>query len=196
MRDENQDTPPAVPEAVVAVQGISDRKALKRHFQRLFEQGQPRYSDHYDAKAAPWNLLVEQVPDFVDDWGAAELESVRRGRTRLALVLTFSMPIGTDPGVNEAAVLAVVSKLFARHQRVWVAGEDEGPFVKMLVEFRDEDGRAVSSGPADLRRYRDTYAGELVARGVAAQATTRGSRGLGFGDTRKAYKKQERLAAG
>ena len=102
----------------------------------------------------------------------------------------------TDPRTNEAAVLAVASEAFAGHDQVWVAGEHEGPFVKMLVEYRDEDGRAVPSGPADLRRYRDAYVRELGARGVAAQATNRSSRGLGFGETRKNYKKRQRLKDG
>jgi hypothetical protein len=78
--------------------------------------------------------------------GFIYIESDGRNRTRIALPLTFSMPIGTGPRVNEAAVLAVASEAFAGRQRVWVAGEYEGPFVKMLIEYRDEDGRAVPSG--------------------------------------------------
>ena len=81
---------------------------------------------------------------------------------------------------------------FAGHERVWVAGEHEGPFVKMLVEYRDEDGLAVQSGPADLRRYREAYAYDLSARGVAAQATSRGSRSLDFGEAWNAYKAHQR----
>lgn len=70
------------------------------------------------------------------------------------MALTFTKPTGTDPRINGAAVLAVANEAFAGHDRVWVAGEHEGPFVKMLVGYR-EDRRAVPLGPADLRRYRD-----------------------------------------
>ena len=50
----------------------------------------------------------------------------------------------------------------------------------------------VPSGPADLRRYREAYARELSARGVAVQATTRSSRGLGFAEGRDTYKARQR----
>lgn len=193
MSDEAGDAAPAPPEAVVRVQAISNPKALERHLLRMFDHGQPLYSDYFDPDFA-WKLWPEMVADWVDDWGFIYIESDGPDRTRIAMALTLSMPTGTDPRINEAAVLAAASKAFAGHQRVWVAGEHEGPFVKMLVEYRDEEGRAVPSGQADLRRYREAYVGELGVRGVVAQATTRGSRGLGFGETRKAYKKRLRLA--
>ncbi|WP_438827171.1 hypothetical protein, partial [Sphingomonas bacterium] len=93
---------------------------------------------------------------------------------------------------NEAAALAMARRAFAGHDQVWVAGEHEGPFVKMLVEYRNEDGRALPSGPADLRRYREDYARALGACGVVVGATTRDSRELGFGEARSAYKARRR----
>ena len=194
MSDETGDTAPAPPEVLVRVQTISDFKAFKRHLRQMFDQGQPRYADFFDADAEPWNLWLGMVADFAEGWRLIGTEGQNGHRLSvIAMTLTFSMPTGTDAGVNEAAVLAVARKAFVGHQRVWVAGEHESPFVKMLVEYRDEDGRAVPSGPADLRRYREAYARELGVRGVAAQATTRGSRGLGFGETRKIYKARQRL---
>lgn len=191
MSDEIRDLEIAPPEAVIRVQAISDPKALERHLLRMFDQGQPLYNDYFDPDFA-WKLWPDMVADRVDDWGFIYIESDGPDRTRIALALTFSMPTGTDAGVNEAAVLAVARKAFAGHERVWVAGEHQGPFVKMLVEYRDEDGRAVPSGPADLRRYREAYVRELGVRGVMAQATTRGSRGLSFGETRNTYKAKQR----
>jgi len=191
--DEAEDQAPAPPEALVRVQPISDPKAFKRHLLRMFDQGQPLYTDFFDAASEPWKLWDDMVDDFVDDWGFIWTEREGADRTRIALALTFSMPAGTDPAVNEAAVLAMALKAFAGHERVWVAGEHEGPFVKMLVEYRDEDGRAVPSGLADLLRYREAYARELDARGVMAQATTRADRGLGFGEARSAHKARQRL---
>ena len=192
MSDEAGDEAPAPPEVLVRVQPISDLKAFKRHLLRMFDQGQPRYPDAYDADDSPWNLWPEMVADFVEDWRPIDTDRDGPDRTRIALALTFSMPAGTDPAANEAAVLAVARKAFAGRDQVWVAGEHEGPFVKMLVEYRGEGGRAVPSGPADLRRYREAYARELNARGVAAQATSRGDRELGFGEGRDAYKARQR----
>ncbi len=193
MSDGAGDQAPVPPEALVRVQPISDPKAFKRHLLRMFEQGQPRYADLYDAEAEPWNLWPEMVTDFAEGW---ELVATGGGRSVLALALTFSMPSGTDMTINEAAVLAMARREFAGHDRIWVAGEHEGPFVKMLVEYRDEDGQAVPSGPADLRRYREAYARELGARSVAVQATPRGSRELGFGEARDAYKARRRSSEG
>lgn len=192
MSNEAEDQAPAPPEALVRVQPISDPKAFKRHLLRMFDQGQPLYTDFFDAASEPWKLWADMVDDFVDDWGFIWTESERPDRTRIALALTFSMPAGTDPAANEAAVRAMALKAFAGHARVWVASEHEGPFVKMLVEYRDEDGRRVPSGPADLRRYREAYARELGARGIAAQVTSRADRSLEASEGRDAYKKRQR----
>ena len=192
MSDGAGDRAPATPEALVRVQTISDPKAFKRHLLRMFEQGQPRYADLYDADAEPWNLWPEMVTDFAEGWQLVATGGRESKRSVMALALTFSMPSGTDTTVNEAAVLAMARRAFAGHERVWVAGEHEGPFVKMLVAHYDEDDRPLSSGPADLRSYREAYARELSVRGVVAQATTRGSRELGFGEARDAYKARQR----
>lgn len=186
------DEAPVSPEVLVRVQPIPDLKAFKRHLLRMFEQGQPHYPDAYDADAEPWPLWPEMVEDEVRGWRPIGTERHEPDQLRVALAFTFSMPAGTDPAANQAAALAVARNAFAGREQVWVAGEHEGPFVKLMVEYRNEDGKAVPSGPADLRRYREAYARELNSRGVAVQATTRGSRGLGFGEGRDAYKARQR----
>lgn len=45
MSDGPEDQAPATPEALVRVRPLSDPKVFKRHFLRMFEQGQPRYAD-------------------------------------------------------------------------------------------------------------------------------------------------------
>lgn len=161
-------------EVVVRAQALSDARAPKRYFLRMFSQGQPRYPDFYDADAEPWNLLPELVPDFIDDWQVAGLGGSRR--SVIAVVLTLSMPAGTDPAANEAAALALARQEFGGRGYVWIAGDDNGPFVRFLVQYRDED-IPLTLGPADLRRYREVYAQELSVRGIPARATSRASRG-------------------
>jgi hypothetical protein len=195
MSYEAGDEAPAPPEVLVRVQPISDPKAFKRHLLRTFEQGQPRYAYADELDADPWKLWPEMVPDFVEAWQPIDIEGRGPKRSVIALALTFSMPAGTDPTVNEAAVLSTARKAFAGHDQVWVAGEHEGPFVKLLVQYWNDEGRALGSGPADLRRYRASYASELSARGVLARATTRGNRELGFGEDRNAYKARQRSTA-
>jgi hypothetical protein len=196
MSDDVGDEASAPPEMLVRVRSISNLTSFKRHLLRMFDQGQPRYPDAYDADDDPWNLWPEMVPDFVEDWRPIRARKRRTKRPVIAMVLTFSMPAGTDAVANEAAVLAVARREFVWRDQIWVTGEHEGPFVKLLVEYRDEDGRPLSPGPADLRRYRETYARELNARGVVAVATARRSRGLGFGEGRDAYKARTRPSEG
>ncbi|WP_242154158.1 hypothetical protein [Sphingomonas sp. BAUL-RG-20F-R05-02] len=192
MSEDVEDEASAPPEAFVRVRTISNLTSFKRHLLRMFDQGQPGYPDAYDADDDPWNLWPEMVPDFVEDWRPIRARKCGSRRPVIAVVLTFSMPAGTDVVVNEAAVLAVIRREFVGRDQIWVAGEHEGPFVKLLVAYRDEDGRPLSPGPADLRRYRKTYASELEARGVVAVATARRSRGLKFGEGRDAYKERLR----
>lgn len=69
MSDEAGYTAPASPEAVVRVQAISDPKALERHLLRMFDHGQPLYTDYFDLDFA-WNLWRDMVADRVD-WGSS-----------------------------------------------------------------------------------------------------------------------------
>lgn len=192
MSEEVANEASAPPETLVRVQHIPDLDAFKRHLLRMFEQGQPRYPDFYEADSDPWDLRPEMVAGFVEGWRPIGTNRYGPSRSRVALALTFSMPAGTDFAANEGAVLAIAREAFAGRDQVWVAGEHKGPFVKLLVQYRDENGQAVLSGPADLRRYREAYVRELGVRSVVAQATTRRSRGLGFGAARNTYKARQR----
>ena len=193
MDEETDELAPDLPEVVVRVQTISDAKALTGHFERMFEQGQPYYRDADDADGEPWTFLPDMVEGYVDVWQPIEGPTGRE-RSVIAGAITLSMPTGTDSLINGAAALALARREFADREHVWVSGDHEGPFVKFLVQYRDEDDRPLKSGPSDLRRYRDLYAQELCARGVVAQATSRGSRGLGSYASRDAYKARQRVA--
>ena len=117
-----------------------------------------------------------------------------RERSVIAVAITLSMPTGTDLLINGVAALALARRESADREHVWVSGDHEGPFVKFLVQYRDEDDRPLKSGPSDLARYRDVYARELCARGVMAQATSRGSRDIGSYASRDTYKARQRLS--
>ncbi|QJU60963.1 hypothetical protein HL653_23930 (plasmid) [Sphingomonas sp. AP4-R1] len=193
MGKEPIDTTPASAEVVARVQTISDKKALKRHFSAMFKQGQPHYADFYDIDAEPWNLWPGMVSDFVEGWEPITFDDGRKPAA-IAMALTLSMSAGTDAVGNQGAALALARREFGDREHVWVAGDHNGPFVKFLVQYRNEEGRPLSPGPSDLRRYRETYAEELCARDITARATTRGSRGLGFSEGRLALKARRRLS--
>ena len=193
MDEETEEPVVDLPEVVVRVQTITDAKALALHFDRMFEHGQPHYRDADDADGEAWTFSPNMAEAYVDFWRPTEGPTGRE-RSVFAVAITLSMPTGTDPLANRGAVLAFASRELASVEHVWVFGDQEGPFTKFLIRYRDEDDRPFKSGPSDLRRYRDVYAQELCARGVAAQASTRSSRGLGFGESRNAYKARQRLA--
>ena len=113
MSDQGGEGAPTPPEAMVRVQPISDSNAFKRHLLRTFEQGQPHYAYADELDAAPCKLWPEMVPDFVEAWQPIDTGGSGPKRSVIALALTFSMPVGTDPAVNEAAVLAMARKVFA-----------------------------------------------------------------------------------
>ena len=193
MDEEAEEPAPELSEVVVRVQTISDAKALTSHFERMFAHGQPHYRDTDDAAGEAWTFSPNMAEAYVDFWRPTEGPTGRE-RSVFAVAITLSMPTGTDPLANRGAVLAFASRKLASVEHVWVSGDQEGPFTKFVIRYRDEDDRPFKSGPSDLRRYRDVYAQELCARGVAAQASTRSSRGLGFAESRNAYKARQRLA--
>lgn len=186
---------PALAEAVVRVRTMSDRELIKRHMLGLFEHGQPRHGDLYDPDAEPWDLYPDMVADLVEDWEMYTSLSNRK-RSVIAIAITASMPTGTDPVINEQAALVLARKEFSDRERVWVAGENKGPFVKFLAAYRNEDDKPFSSTPSDLRRYRATYADALASHGVVVQATSRRSRGLLFGKAQNPYKGNRRATDG
>lgn len=118
---------------------------------------------------------------------AAELQlslfELPRSRPTVSSVgLVFSMPAGTDPDKVLGAVRALAFvELSDNHDYVLVLHTDTPrPHVHLAVQAEGLDRTRFNPRPVQLNRFRERFARELRARGVAAEATPRRARGQGI----------------
>ena len=113
--------------------------------------------------------------------------------------LVFSMPAGTEPEKVLGAVRALAhSELSDNHDYVLALHTDTPrPHVHLTVQAEGLDRTRFNPRPAQLSRFRERFAHELRARGVAAEATPRRARGRGIaGSSMALIKLRARLASG
>ena len=133
---------------------------------------------------------------------AAEWSDTLQWRSRptvSSVSLVFSMPAGTDPEKVMGAVRALAhSELSDNHDYVLALHTDTArPHVHLTVQAEGLDRVRFNPGPAQLSRFRERFAHELRARGVAAEATPRRARGSGIaGSSMALVKLRARLASG
>jgi hypothetical protein len=109
------------------------------------------------------------------------------------------MPAGTDPEKVLGAVRALAhSELSDNHDYVLALHTDTPrPHVHLSVQAEGLDRIRFNPRPAQLSRFRERFAHELRARGVAAEATPRRARGRGIaGSSMALVKLRARLASG
>ncbi|HPV66884.1 MAG TPA: relaxase/mobilization nuclease domain-containing protein, partial [Sphingorhabdus lacus] len=96
--------------------------------------------------------------------------------------LIFSMPEGTDPDKVLGAVRALAhAELSDNHDYVLALHTDTPrPHVHLTVQAEGLDRTRFNPRPVQLNRFRERFARELRARGVAAEATPRRARGQGI----------------
>ena len=116
---------------------------------------------------------------------AAEWSDTLHWRSRptvSSVSLIFSMPEGTDPQKVLGAVRALAhSELSDNHDYVMALHTDTPrPHVHLTVQAEGLDRNRFNPRPVQLNRFRERFARELRARGVAAEATPRRARGQGI----------------
>lgn len=116
---------------------------------------------------------------------AAEWSDTLQWRSRptvSAVSLIFSMPEGTDPEKVLGAVRALAhAELSDNHDYVLALHTDTPrPHVHLTVQAEGLDRTRFNPRPVQLNRFRERFARELRARGVAAEATPRRARGQGI----------------
>jgi hypothetical protein len=101
--------------------------------------------------------------------------------------IIFSMPAKTDPDKLFAAVQEFAQEHFVKRQYLMVLHTPETdpsdsppphPHVHVVVRAEDEDGIRLHIRKSTLRVWRETFAAELRARGIEANATSRAERGV------------------
>ncbi len=116
---------------------------------------------------------------------AAEWSDTLQWRSRptvSSVSLIFSMPEGTDADKVLGAVRALAhAELSDNHDYVLALHTDTPrPHVHLTVQAEGLDRTRFNPRPVQLNRFRETFARELRARGVAAEATPRRARGRGI----------------
>lgn len=108
------------------------------------------------------------------------------------------MPEGTDPDKVLGAVRALAhAELSDNHDYVLALHTDTPrPHVHLTVQAEGLDRTRFNPRPVQLNRFRERFARELRARGVAAEATPRRARGQGIaGSSMALVKLRARLRA-
>ena len=174
------------PEVMVKVSGGgSTPGAVAAHFQYVSRTGELDMEtgdgDHVQGK--------DDVKSLVEDWGL-DLDAMtdrdnyrmRGGRTptpKLVHNIVLSMPARTPPGKLLAASRAFAREEFGlQHRYAMVLHTDQDhPHVHLVVSAHRLEGGRLNIRKADLRRYREQFARQLRAQGVAANATPAQMRG-------------------
>lgn len=170
------------PEVMVKVlsQGASDIKAVRRHLDYIARKGE------VDLETDDGQQLCgrQAVRDALDDWDL-ELDALRvrpdlttrspANAPRLVHKLMFSMPPGTPSGKVLKAVQNFCREEFSMKHRYAMAlhTDEPHPHVHVVIKAVSEEGHRLNIRKATLRQWREGFAHNLRALGVAANATPR-----------------------
>ena len=164
------------PEVVVKVTGRQKGAShVKAHLDYIGRKGE------LDIETRDGELLTNKE-DIIER--AAEWSDTLQWRSRptvSSVSMIFSMPEGTDPERVLGAVRAVAhAELSDNHDYVLALHTDTPrPHVHLTVQAEGLDRTRFNPRPVQLNRFREVFARELRARGIAAEATPRRARGKG-----------------
>ena len=165
------------PEVVVMVTGRQrGGNHVKAHLDYIGRKGE------VDIETRDGEILTtkEDVAERAADW--SDTLQWRSRPTVSSVSLIFSMPEGTDPDKVLGAVRALAhGELSDNHDYVLALHTDTPrPHVHLTVQAEGLDRTRFNPRPVQLNRFRERFARELRARGVAAEATPRRARGQGI----------------
>lgn len=165
------------PEVVVKVTGRQrGRGHVKAHLDYIGRKG------GIDIETRDGEILTskDDIAERAVEW--SDTLQWRSRPTVSSVSLIFSMPAGTDPDKVLGAVRALAhAELSDNHDYVMALHTDTPrPHVHLTVQAEGLDRTRFNPRPAQLNRFRERFARELRARGVAAEATPRRARGEGI----------------
>ena len=131
-----------------------------------------------------------------DDWLAANILGEHGGHrpgAAQSVGIILSMPEGTPPDRVHDAARGWARTTLHNHDWLLVRHDDRGhPHVHVTVRAVGPTGKRLTAGPADLQRWRETFALELRRLGVEAEATPRKARGVVIKSAKSAVYRIER----
>ena len=165
------------PEVVVKVTGRQQGGShVKAHLDYIGRKGV------VDIETRDGEILTakEDIAERAAEW--SDTLEWRSRPTVSSVSLIFSMPEGTDPHKVLGAVRALAhAELSDNHDYVLALHTDTPrPHVHLTVQAEGLDRTRFNPRPVQLNRFRERFARELRARGVAAEATPRRARGQGI----------------
>ena len=165
------------PEVVVKVTGRQRGGShVKAHLEYIGRKGD------VDIETRDGEILTtkEDIAERAAEW--SDTLQWRSRPTVSSVSLIFSMPAGTDPDKVLGAVRALAhAELSDNHDYVLALHTDTPrPHVHLTVQAEGLDRNRFNPRPVQLNRFRERFARELRARGVAAEATPRRARGRGI----------------
>jgi type IV secretory pathway VirD2 relaxase len=121
---------------------------------------------------------LREVQELGADWAAEDLR--KRDDATLSVSIVLSMPPGTSIVGTRDAARAFAEEVFGeRFDYVFALHTDAGhPHVHLAVRSLGENGVRLNPRKADLDHWRQTFARQLRARGIEAEATPRRARGV------------------
>jgi type IV secretory pathway VirD2 relaxase len=161
------------PEAMVRITGAAKGKDhVKEHLAYITRNGK------LDATNERGETVSgrQAVKDVAEEWTSAGL--AKKGPDTRNVML--SMPKGTDPDKVLRAAKTFADKTFGGERQYMIAlhTDKDHPHVHLTLKREGFDGKNLNPRKADLQQWREGFAHELRALGVAAEATPRRARGV------------------
>lgn len=122
---------------------------------------------------------VADLRELASDWTDDEHAHTKRREPLTSVSMVLSMPPGTDPEKVYQAARAFARVDLEPFQYAMALHTDEAhPHVHVTVAARGERGVRFDPRKDDLAQWRESFARELRARGIEAEATPRRARGI------------------
>lgn len=165
------------PEVVVKVTGRQRGGAhVKAHLEYIGRRGEVAI----ETRDGEILTIKDDIAERAAEW--SDTLQWRSRPTVSSVSLIFSMPEGTDSDKVLGAVRALAhAELSDNHDYVLALHTDTPrPHVHLTVQAEGLDRTRFNPRPMQLNRFRERFARELRARGIAAEATPRRARGRGI----------------
>jgi hypothetical protein len=176
-----------VPEVMVKVSGGGrEAGAVQAHFAYIGRHGNLDIETDDGRRLAGEGAARELVEDWDLDLSAGPYRKGRAlehhtppRRSKDVHNIVLSMPAATPPKKLLAAAKAFAHNQFGDRHRYAMAlhTDQKHPHVHLVVKAKSEQGERLRISRETLRAWREDFARELRARGIAANATTRAVRG-------------------